>query len=83
MKFNWKEMTPAQKRDALVSIILPLLALPFLVLDITGKWPNNITFFFLSALSLYEGIVGWNKNRKMAILEFVLVVVFAAVGFIG
>ena len=83
MKFNWKEMTPAQKRDALVLTILPLIAVPFLALDMTGKWPNNITYLLLSVLSLYEGVVGWNKNRKMAIVEFVLAVVFAINGFAG
>ena len=78
MKFNWNEMNASQKRETVVLIVLTLIALVFVVLDLSGKWPNNISYLVLSVLSVFEAIVGWNKNRKMAILELVAAAFFAA-----
>ena len=83
MKSSWKEMSPSQKREALVSLVLAAIAMIFVILDMSGKWANNIHYLVLSALSLYEGIVSWNRNRKMAILEFVVAAIFVANAFVG
>ena len=83
MKSNWNEMDASQKREAIVLTVLPAIALIFIILDMTGKWTNNIHYLMLAILSVYEGITGWNKNRKMAILELVAALFLAANAFIS
>ena len=78
MKFNWKEMNPSQKRETIVLFVLTAIALVFAILDLSGKWPNNLCYITLAVLSVFEGVFSWNKNRKMAILEFVAAAFFAA-----
>lgn len=83
MKFNWNEMNASQKQEAIVLTVMPAIALIFIVLDMTGIWVNHISYLILAILSLYEGITGWNKNRKMAILELVAAFFLAANAFIS
>ena len=83
MKQNWNEMSPSQKKETIVLTVMSLIALIFIVLDMTGKWPNNLHYLALCALSLFEGVISWNKNRKMAIWELVAAALFAANAFIG
>lgn len=83
MKFNWSEMSSSQKSEAIVLTVLPAIALIFIALDMTGKWANNLHYLVLGVLSLYEGITGWNKNRKFAIMELVASVFLAANAFIS
>lgn len=82
MKFNWNEMDASQKKEAIVLTVLSAIALIFIVLDMTGTWANNIAYLVLGILSLYEGITGWNKNRKWAILELIAAVFMAVNAFI-
>ena len=82
MKLNWNEMSPAQKKETIVLTILALVGMIFVILDLSGKWPNGIYYLFLSVMSLFEGVTGWNKNRKLAITELVLAVIFALNFFI-
>ena len=82
MKYNWNEMDASQKKEAIVLTVMPMIALIFIILDITGMWVNNIAYLVLSILALYEGITGWNKNRKFAILELIAAVFMVANAFI-
>ena len=77
MKFNWNEMSPAQKKEAIVLTVLALIGFVFVILDLTGTWANNFHYLVLAVMSLFEGITSWNKNRKLAIMEFVCAVFFA------
>ena len=83
MKTSWNEMTTAQKIEAIVLTVLFLFAAVFAILDWSGKWPNNLAYLFFGADSLFEGIMNWNRNRKLAILEVVAAVFFFANGFLG
>ena len=83
MKSNWIEMNASQKQESIVLTVMPSIALIFFALAISGIWVNNIAHLVLAILSLYEGIIGWNKNRKMAILELVAALFLAAIAFIS
>ena len=74
-------MTPAQKTETIVTLAAAAIALIFAILDLSGKWPNNLCYLTLSALSVFEACTGWNKNRKIAILELVAAAVLALSAF--
>ena len=82
MKLDWNEMDASQKKEAIVLTVMAAIALIFIALDRTGTWTNNIAYLVFGILSLYEGITGWNKNRKWAILELVAAVFMAVNAFI-
>ena len=82
MKLDWNEMDASQKKEAIVLTVMAAIALIFIALDRTGIWTNNIAYLVFGILSLYEGITGWNKNRKWAILELVAAVFMAVNAFI-
>lgn len=83
MKFDWTGMDASQKKETIVLIVMSVISLIFIILDVTGAWANNISFLALSILSLYEGIMGWNRNRKWAILELIAAVFLTANIFIS
>lgn len=83
MKFDWNGMDASQKKETIVLIVMSVISLIFIILDVTGAWANNISFLALSILSLYEGIMGWNRNRKWAILELIATVFLTANIFIS
>ena len=83
MKFDWNGMDASQKKETIVLIVMSVISLIFIILDVTGAWANNISFLALSILSLYEGIMGWNRNRKWAILELIAAVFLTANIFIS
>lgn len=83
MKFEWNGMDAFQKKETIVLIVMSVISLIFIILDVTGAWANNISFLALSILSLYEGIMGWNRNRKWAILELIAAVFLTANIFIS
>ena len=76
-------MSKAQKIETIVITVLALIAAVFAVLEFTGKWPNNFTYPVLAVGSVFEGVMNWNKNRKLAILELVCAAFFAANTFVG
>lgn len=82
MKSDWNKMDASQKKEAIVLTVMPAIALIFIVLDRTETWKNNIAYLVLAILSVYEGITGWNKNRKMAILELIAALFLAANAFL-
>ena len=82
MKLDWNEMDASLKKEAILLTVMAAIALIFIVLDRTGTWANNIAYLVFGILSLYEGITGWNKNRKWAILELVAAVFMAVNAFI-
>lgn len=82
MKSDWNKMDASQKKEAIVLTVMPAIALIFIVLDRTEMWKNNIAYLVLAILSVYEGITGWNKNRKMAILELISALFLAANAFL-
>ena len=77
MKSSWNKMSSAQKKETIVLTVLVLIGMIFAILDLSGKWPNNFYCLFLSVMSLFEGIISWKKNRKLAIAEFICAVLFA------
>ena len=79
MKFNWNEMSPAQKRESIIVLVLAMIGMVFAILDLSGKWPNNLTYLAISVLSLFEGITAWNKNRKLAVTDLVVGIVLIVV----
>ena len=83
MKFDWNGMDASQKKETIVLIVMSVISLIFIILDVTGAWANNISFLALSILSPYEGIMGWNRNRKWAILELIAAVFLTANIFIS
>ena len=83
MKFDWNGMDASQKKETIVLNVMSVISLIFIILDVTGAWANNISFLALSILSLYEGIMGWNRNRKWAILELIATVFLTANIFIS
>ena len=80
---KWNEMSAAQKTEVIVTLVMGVITLAFIVLDVTGVWKNNLHYIALSVLSVYECIMSWNKNRKMAILELVAAVFLAASAFLN
>ena len=76
MKEKWSEMSKQKKIEMITIIALGLVAVVYAVLDWTGKWPNNTSLLALAVMSAYEAVVGWKENRKMAILEAVVAVIF-------
>ena len=83
MKEKWSEMSKQKKIEAITIIALGLVAAVYAVLDWTGKWPNNTSLLALAVMSAYEAVVGWKENRKMAILEVVVAVIFLLGYFTG
>ena len=75
MKNKWNEMTTAQKVLTVAFCIYVVAAIVFAVLDLNGTWKNEICTYMISAYCVVEGIMTWKKNRKMAILSFVLAIV--------
>lgn len=82
MKFKWNEMSPAQKKETIITVGLAIIGLIFILLDLTGVYPNKLHYPVLCVMSLYEGVASWNKNRKIAITEFVCAAFFAAYTFL-
>ena len=82
-KMKWNEMNAAQKSEVIVTLVLGVVSLVFIILDETGTWKNSLHYIALSVLSVYECIMSWNKNRKMAILELVAAVFLAASAFLN
>ena len=80
---KWNEMSADQKTEVIVILVLGAITLGFIVLDETGTWKNNLHYIALGVLSVYECIMSWNKNRKMAILELVAAVFLAASAFMN
>ena len=80
---KWNEMSADQKTEVIVTLVMGVIPLAFIVLDVTGVWKNNLHYIALSVLSVYECIMSWNKNRKMAILELVAAVFLAASAFLN
>ena len=80
---KWNEMNTAQKSEVIVTLVLGVLSLVFIILDETGTWKNSLHYIALSVLSVYECIMSWNKNRKIAILELVAAVFLAASAFLN
>lgn len=76
MNKKWSEMTPAEKKLTIALYVYAAIALVFVVLDMTGVWKNEIHTIMISIFFLGEGIVTWKKNTKMAILDFVLAIVW-------
>ena len=76
MKEKWSEMSKQKKIEVITILALGLVAVVYAVLDWTGKWPNNTSYLALAVMSAYEAVVGWKENRKMAILEAVVAVIF-------
>ena len=66
---NWKNMSTAEK------IILVILCIGALILALAFSNPNlfsiNPTYPIIAAVTAFEGIVEWKKNRKMACLMIV------------
>ena len=83
MKFNWNEMSTAQKVEAIVLTVLAVIASIFAILELTGKWPNNLAYLIIAAGSVFEAVMSWNKNRKMALLELVAAAFFVSNAFLG
>lgn len=82
MKFSWNEMSPAQKKETIVLLVLAMIGFVLVILDLTGIWSNNLLYPVLTVLSLFEGVTSWNKNRKAAIMEFVCAAFFSVYTFL-
>ena len=76
MKEKWSEMSKQKKIETITILVLGVIAVVYAVLDWTGKWKNNTSYLALAVMSAYEAVVGWKENRKMAVLEAVVAVIF-------
>lgn len=76
MNKKWSEMTPAEKKKFVALCILAAFALVFVVLDLTGLWQNKIGSYLISVFFLFEGVMNFKNNKKMAILDIVLAIVW-------
>ena len=76
MNKKWSEMTPAEKKKFVVLCVVAAIALVFVFLDLTGVWQNKIGTYMISAFFLIEGVVTFKNNKKMAILDIVLAIVW-------
>ena len=76
MNKKWSEMTPAEKKKFIALCIFAAIALVFIVLDLTGVWKNKIGSYFISVFFVIEGVLTFKNNKKMAILDIVLAVVW-------
>ena len=74
MDQKWSEMSKQKKIETVVVLALTAVALVFAVLDLSGNWENNLCYLMLAILSVYEAVVAWKVNRKMAIAELVVAV---------
>ena len=80
---RWDEGSADQEAEVMGTLVMGVITLAFIVLGVTGVWKNNLHYIALSVLSVYECIMSWNKNRKMAILELVAAVFLAASAFLN
>ena len=76
MKKEWSKMTPTEKKLMVLLCIYVAIALVFVALDLSGMWKNKVYKYMTVVFCLGEGVVEWKKNRKMALLDLVLAVVF-------
>ena len=78
---KWSEMTSADKGKFFAVCIYGLIALGFCILDLTGKWKNEVCMYMLSAYFLFDGVMDWKKNRKMAISSICLAIILLVTTF--
>lgn len=76
MKKEWSKMTTTEKKLMVLLCIYVAIALVFVALDLSGMWKNKVYKYMTVVFCLGEGVAEWKKNRKMALLDLVLAVVF-------
>ena len=76
MNKKWSEMTPAEKKRFVALCVIAAIALVFIVLDLIGAWQNKIGTYMISVFFLIEGVLNFKNNKKIAILDLALAVVW-------
>ena len=76
MNKKWNEMTPAEKKKFIVLCVFAAIALVFIFLDLIGVWQNKIGSYLISVFFLIEGLLTFKNNKKMAILDIILAIVW-------
>ena len=76
MNKKWSEMTPAEKKKFVGLCVCTAIALVFIILDLTGAWKNKIGSYMISVFFLIEGVLTFKTNKKIAILDIVLAIVW-------